>query len=46
VTRHEQFIWFLAPALLLLVIAELIPDRKSSRPNLSGRLLKSFRGVS
>ena len=45
VTRHEQFIWFLAPALLLLVSAELIPDRKSSRRTLSGRLLRSFRGV-
>ena len=45
VKRHEQFIWFLAPALLLLVCAELIPDRKSNRRGLSGRLLRSFRGV-
>jgi len=45
VKRHEQYIWFLAPALLLLVSAELIPDRKSSRRSLSGRLLRSFRGV-
>jgi Ca-activated chloride channel family protein len=45
VTRHEQFIWFLAPALLLLVFAELVPDRKSNRRSLSGRLFHSFRGV-
>jgi len=45
VKRHEQFMWFLAPALLLLVSAELIPDRKSTRRSLSGRLLRSFRGV-
>jgi len=45
VTRHEQFIWFLAPALLLLISAELIPDRKSSRRSLSSRLIHSLRGV-
>jgi Ca-activated chloride channel family protein len=45
VKRHEQFIWFLAPALLMLVAAELIPDRKSSRRSLSGGLLRSFKGV-
>jgi Ca-activated chloride channel family protein len=45
VKRHEQFIWFLAPALLLLVTAELIPDRKSGRRMLSKRLFHSFRGV-
>jgi Ca-activated chloride channel family protein len=45
VKRHEQFIWFLAPALLMLVAAELIPDRKSNRRGLSGSLLRSFKGV-
>jgi Ca-activated chloride channel family protein len=45
VKRHEQFIWFLAPALLLLVTAELIPDRKPGRRMLSKRLFHSFRGV-
>jgi Ca-activated chloride channel family protein len=46
VKRHEQFAWFLAPALLLLVVAEMIPDRKSSRRGLSARLLRSMGGVS
>jgi Ca-activated chloride channel family protein len=45
VKRHEQFIWFLVSALLLLVFAELVPDRKSNRRTLSGRLFHSFRGV-
>lgn len=30
VEKHEQFQWFLAPALGLLMIAELIPERKGS----------------
>lgn len=46
VTRHEQFMWFLAPALLLLIAAELISDRRSGRRILSGRLPRSLRGVS
>ena len=46
VTRHEQYLWFLVPALLLLVSAELIPDRKSSRFKLpGGGLLRSSGGV-
>ncbi len=46
VTRHEQFVWFLVPALLMLVTAELIPDRKSSRYHKPGsRMLRSFGGV-
>ena len=45
VKRHEQFIWFLAPALLLLIAAELIPDRKSNRRGLAGGLLRSIKGV-
>jgi len=28
VQKHEQFQWFLAPALLLLVLGELIPERR------------------
>ena len=28
VQKHEQFQWFLAPALALFLIAELIPARK------------------
>jgi Ca-activated chloride channel homolog len=45
VKRHEQFIWFLAPALLMLLAAELISDRKSSKRGLSGGLLRSIKGV-
>lgn len=45
VKRHEQFVWFLALALLLLVVSELIPDRKPSLQTLPGRLFHSFRGV-
>lgn len=42
VKRHEQFVWFLAPALLLLAAAELISDRKSSRRGgLAARLQRS-----
>lgn len=33
--RNEQFQWFLAPALLLLVAGELIPDRKGRAKKLS-----------
>jgi Ca-activated chloride channel homolog len=40
VKRHEQFMWFLAPALLLLGAAELIPDRKSRRGIIRGRLTR------
>lgn len=29
VEKHEQFQWFLAPALLLFLLGELIPERKS-----------------
>ena len=35
VQRSEQFQWFLAPALLMLIAAELIPDRKSGRRSIS-----------
>jgi Ca-activated chloride channel homolog len=45
VKRHEQFIWFLAPALLLLIAAEMISDRKSSRQGFSAGVLRSIRGV-
>jgi Ca-activated chloride channel homolog len=45
VKRHEQFTWFLGAALLLLVAAELIPDRKSKRRIFSSRLFRSSRGV-
>jgi Ca-activated chloride channel homolog len=31
VQKHEQFQWFLAPALVLLVIAELIPERRKTK---------------
>jgi Ca-activated chloride channel homolog len=45
VKRHEQFVWFLALALLLLVVSELIPDRKPNRRTLPERLFRSKRGV-
>ncbi len=45
VKRHEQFMWFLGVALLLLAAAELIPDRKSRHNGSSGRLIRSLRGV-
>jgi Ca-activated chloride channel family protein len=31
VEKHEQFQWFLAPALLLLLVGEMIPERKSRK---------------
>lgn len=45
VKRHEQFVWFLALALLLLVVSELIPDRKPSRRTLPERLFHLIGGV-
>ncbi|MDL1897803.1 VWA domain-containing protein [Anaerolineae bacterium CFX7] len=33
VEKHEQFQWFLAPALLLFVLGELIPERKRQTAN-------------
>ncbi len=38
VERSEQFQWFLAPALMLLIAGELISDRKSSQRPISSRL--------
>jgi len=43
VQRSEQFQWFLAPALLLLLAAEFIPDRKSSGRSLNTRLSHAAR---
>jgi len=45
VKRHEQFVLFLALVLLLLVVAELIPDRRSSRRFQPVRLFHLKRGV-
>jgi Ca-activated chloride channel family protein len=46
VQKHEQFQWFLAPALLLLLVAEMIPERKHAGANPQaagpGRLMPSW----
>ena len=43
VQRSEQFQWFLAPAVLLLIAGELISDRKSHRRLVSARLGQAAR---
>ncbi len=47
VEKHEQFQWFLAPALILLVLAELISERKRTNSNGTvqvGNLFQRVRG--
>ena len=43
VQHSEQFQWFLAPALLMLIASEFISDRNSSRRSLSTRLSHAAR---
>jgi Ca-activated chloride channel family protein len=43
VQRSEQYQWFLAPALALLIAGELISDRKSNRRSVAARLSHAAR---